>query len=635
MTRTNEVREITVEQQLGYLRSNRWLVPEFQRDFVWKLEDCEAFAASVLGGRPIGMVTVWKQAESSGLALEGLSLSSGKTSVPFGPTDLPMPHERWAILDGRQRSQAAAMVFGGLRPKSGRFAGRFFLDVRVDSSLPRVEFIRSSDIKKNGIEREDAAIEQGLVPLDFLSPLSLTPDGKQRGPTGFLMDCLRVITAQSVRGAANEISPSERENRLRRLNQSIDGFMRAKLAVYQVAEGYSLGEICEIFEKLNTTSVKVSTVDLIHSWLYGDTAQSSTPFNLREWIKETAADHSLADWISIADRPELTVQMVAACYLASADDPSRPPPRSVGRNEWSESIKNDDLLALPTAHWLTVAREAPKLAEYLIDFQRVVGNGQGRFSWKQCPYPSVAAIYVGLRWRLEHGPQLQFTREQLDRLFRAFFWRNALSGRYDQGMMTKFSEDLRELRSILDDCALHCAGAAWAGETDRRLRAIRDLEVKAFNEIERDVQECAYGAKESALLLPQRVACSTDIVTGAPLTRGQGAVETHHVFPRAWCVANNTGALREHLGRDDEADRVSAPVNLMPLSRKSNSQWRASNPGKIIADAGISFESRREACAAAFIDAQAFGYLEREAPLEFWRHRARAIAADLESRMQL
>jgi hypothetical protein len=107
------------------------------------------------------------------------------------------------------------------------------------------------------------------------------------------------------------------------------------------------------------------------------------------------------------------------------------------------------------------------------------------------------------------------------------------------------------------------------------------------------------------------------------------------VFPRAWCLANNTGLLREHLGKDDETDRVSAPVNLMPLSRKSNSQWRASNPGKVVADNGLSFDSRRDACVAAFIDTQAFGYLEREMPLEFWRHRARALATNLESRMQL
>jgi hypothetical protein len=635
MTRTNEVREITVEQQLGYLRSNRWLVPEFQRDFVWKLEDCESFAASILGGRPIGMVTVWKQAENSGLALEGLSLTSGKTRFPFGPVDLPMPHERLAILDGRQRSQAAAMVFGGLRPKTGRFAGRFFLDVRVDSSLPRVEFIRSSEIKRRGIEREDAAIEQGLIPLDSLSPQSTTADGKQRGPIGFLMDCAKVIREQSVAGAANPISVSEKENRERRLNQAIDGFMRAKLAVYQVAEGYSLGEICEIFEKLNTTSVKVSTVDLIHSWLYGDTSQAPNPFNLREWIKETAADHSLSDWISVADRPELTVQMVAACYLACADDPSRPAPRRVGRNEWSESIKNDDLLALPTSHWVAVAAKAPRFAGYLIDFQRVVGNGDGRFGWKQCPYPSVAAIYVGLRWRLDHGPQPQFKRDQLDRLFRAFFWRNSLSGRYDQGMMTKFADDLRALRKILDECALCDTDSAWVAEADRRLKAVRDLEVKPVNEIERDLQECAYGAMESALLLPQRVTCSVDLVTGASLQRGAGAIETHHVFPRAWCINNNTGQLRMHLGMDDPTDRVSAPVNLMPLSRKSNNEWRASNPAKVIADKGLSFESRREACIAAFIDTQAFDYLEREMPLEFWRHRARTMAMDLENRMRL
>jgi hypothetical protein len=124
-------------------------------------------------------------------------------------------------------------------------------------------------------------------------------------------------------------------------------------------------------------------------------------------------------------------------------------------------------------------------------------------------------------------------------------------------------------------------------------------------------------------------------VTDRPLARGGEAVEIHHVFPEAWCEANNAGDLRAHLGEDDENERVSAVVNLMPLSRKSNNAWRASDPAKVIADEALTYANRRAACDAALIDQEAFRYLGSKQPIQFWKHRARAIAQDLHSRMQL
>lgn len=631
MSRYNTVRDIKIEQHLEYLRTKRWLIPEFQRDFVWRVEDCEAFAASALSGRPIGMVTVWRQTEDSPLPLIGLHVGTRSQQVPFAPTDCPQPNERWAILDGRQRSQAAAMVFGGLRPQKGKFAGRFFFDATESSASPKVKFIKQGEVKKLGYQHDDSAIEAGMIPLDFLS----STRGREAGTTALIMRCHTVINRQGETGARIPLDEVEIAARIRRIGDMVDGLNSAKLAVYEVGAGYTLGEICEIFEKLNTTGTKVSTVDLIHSWLYGETNSEPSPLRLREWIDETGDLHGLGDWMSVADRPELAVQMVAACYIATKDVSGRPSPRRVGPAPYEDTIKTNDLLAIPTLHWKAVRDGSADLAIYLVDFQNVVGGHSGRFGFKQCPYPSVAAIYVGLRWWLAHAGEALCSRSDLDRLFKAFFWRNALSQRYDQGMMAKFADDLLHLRAILAQRHSMLAEADWIAFMDKKLGEMRGLEVKPMNALEEMVQISAYGALGSAMILPQLVACRSDFVTDRPLARGGEAVEIHHVFPDAWCHANNAGDLRVHFGEEDENERISAAVNLMPLSRKSNNGWRASDPAKIIADEGLTYANRQAVCDAAFIDQEAFRYLSSKQPLQFWRHRARAIAQDLQGRMQL
>src|ERR1035438_10360699 len=89
---------------------------------------------------------------------------------------------------------------------------------------------------------------------------------------------------QALKNASNYPQtklPSEREldRRDQVLKSAFQGLVGTKLAVYVVPETYHLSEICEIFETLNTTGTKVSTVDLIHSRLYADTDRKSTRLN--------------------------------------------------------------------------------------------------------------------------------------------------------------------------------------------------------------------------------------------------------------------------------------------------------------------------------------------------------------------
>ena len=57
------VTDTTVPTILDSLRKGEWLVPEFQREFVWSTEQVSGLVQSILEARPIGMVTLWEQAD--------------------------------------------------------------------------------------------------------------------------------------------------------------------------------------------------------------------------------------------------------------------------------------------------------------------------------------------------------------------------------------------------------------------------------------------------------------------------------------------------------------------------------------------------------------------------------------------
>ena len=70
--------------------------------------------------------------------------------------------------------------------------------------------------------------------------------------------------------------------------------------------------------------------------------------------------------------------------------------------------------------------------------------------------------------------------------------------------------------------------------------------------------------------------------------------EMHHIYPRAWCQNNRVGALAKILDEAKaERDWVNSISNMMPLSRKSNSAWKAQNPGSMLAEGQVTYDKVR------------------------------------------
>lgn len=108
-----------------------------------------------------------------------------------------------------------------------------------------------------------AAVAAGLFPLEVENPDSIFQQWMH------YIQCIRDKSFYNDNILPNE---AELERRNRILQEAFDGIIKTKIALYVVPPTYDLAEICDIFETLNTTGTKVSTVDLIHSNIYSDTA---------------------------------------------------------------------------------------------------------------------------------------------------------------------------------------------------------------------------------------------------------------------------------------------------------------------------------------------------------------------------
>ena len=630
-----KVESVGISQLLNFLRDSSWLVPSFQRDFVWSESDVVGLVNSVIEARPIGMATLWEQPDGSELSLESVSIpdSANPDAEPlarFSPIlAADRPKKFYAILDGRQRCTALAMAFGGLRAQDAKrkFSGRYFLDVAAKDDAARVVYLKETEITRRGLTSESVAIANGLFPLaSYESGEELFPQW---------MRYLQAIRNPANYAAGAIPEPAELDRRDAVLKQAFSGINKTLLAVYVVPQDYGLGDICEIFETLNTTGTKVSTVDLLHSWLYNDTLSSASPVMLREWIDELGQMDGAVGWSSKDGRPELVAQAVTACYLAL--DSEKPPPRRVGRRQVSsiKSVKAGDLLATPPQFWNQIIGQPERLASYFGEFQKVVADGA--FGLKDCPYPVSSVIFIALRWYMDSDPRFRahWAQTELSAIYRAFFWTNSLTSRYDQGFLTQSATDLRFLKEILYARAEYGSFGEWAGLAQAKLDSFmeRQLPTREYL-IDRLTDKRPAGAFGKALALPMIAGAQRDLLDPSVMLEypSEAGVELHHIYPRDWCKNNAAGELAKILNpRLADRNYCESLANMIPLSRESNQWWRSKVPSAALHEKAVTYDTSRSTLERAFVSEEAFSYVMdgQPKPKEFWHLRAERLADHL------
>jgi hypothetical protein len=621
-----KVGSVTIPELLSQLHSGRLVVPAFQREFVWTTSQIEELASSILRQRPIGLATLWEVAATSDgeaenvLGLENVSLPEDGPLAQFG--EPAVYGDRLAILDGRQRCTAIAMVFGTLQTKDGRRrgSGRFFFNLDEPDSERLVQFKSHADIEKHKLDAPASALRQGLMPLEIKPPT-----GDDWNPFVPWNAYVKLIATDEIYSSSDELSTEDRDRRIERIELAQVSLQKIQLATYTLPSSYDLSDICEIFETLNSTGVQVSTVDLIHTFIFQDTALATPgvePLSIRGWIKELGGTPGAVNWASSDEKPERVAQMVTAAYVGLE---SRPDARKLpgGRNPKVSSIKAPDLLRTPTAHWRVVASQTDEFAALIGAFQLAVAGNC--FPMKWCPYPAVASVYMGIAWSKSQenvAEDAGWSMGDLDSLIRAFFWRNALTGRYDQGFLTKVGTDIHDLRALLRRRVGFASSSAWLQKVEKDLQQLIGVELPTLSELQQWCTDASLiaGARRDAVRLLLWTNTTNDLVTQdlLPLP-GTGDVELHHLWPKKWLSDNKNGKLAAFLdeAKDEKRDVINCAANLVPLLAGSNKDWKAKNPGTVLLEHVGRFENCQSTMERAFINREIFGLLTRGAPADY------------------
>lgn len=624
-----DVTRMTIDQILAKLRVGEWQVPKFQREFVWTPEQVFGILNSIFKSRPVGLVTLWGQPQGSPhTSSEPITLRN----VEFRQFETN-PAVMKLVLDGRQRLTAMTMAFGGLREMDARrnYSGGWFLNLDADPDGEQfIVYKIPKQIESEHLNTKSVCLAKALIPLDDYKNLNVY-SGNVNNPEFYPKGTL----------PGSEI----RETRRSRLASFHERFLQFQIPVAELPDSVSLAEVCEIFDVLNTTGTKVSTFDLIHNLNF---AKTSGKFDLRALFEGCQDEYAHLSMLCDSGRQEFFCQLVTACYLSEAEPKARksveatkvktasPGDKPTTKtDDLIRSIKGGDLLETPTSFYETISKNLPKIDSYCSTLfsGEVLG---AKVALRELPYPVSVLLYLSLRWAQEKiaVKDQQFSISRLDRLFRAFFWSNALSGRYDQGFLTLFASDLKELRNLLMSTA-SLDDKSWA----MKCNAALDENFFTVQNKRRSKEELAAivaqgelrGAAKQALSVFLFGRVTVDLATGTALDRFSEdqaeKVQLHHIFPKDWC--KNNRADHKILQNNDAAPN--AYMNLVPLRAASNNLWKTKSPSTAIQDFSLSYAVHHQQIEAAFIDEHAFNILAQTTPDPegFWKRRSMLLADEL------
>jgi hypothetical protein len=366
--------------------------------------------------------------------------------------------------------------------------------------------------------------------------------------------------------------------------------------------------------------------------LFNDTVgDAGGPLLLREQIDALGELDGAVGWSSSKDRPELIAQFVAAAHVALDTKPV--PRKAGGKDTRITSVKSGDLLAIPSNFWRRIFENNASFASFIGGFQHAVAGGH--FGMVQCPYPASAAIYVGLRWfrEFDSSPAIHWEIDKLDRLFRAFFWRNVFQSRYDQGFLTQIGTDLRNMKDFLGEVSANTNPDVWKSNADMWLDETigpRPLLEDILNSVSDGNEKGAL--RRGALLLLYARASSDPVNPELNISVESGAMDLHHIYPKDWC-SNNAGGILKGLLNEDHAGRdwVNSAANLVPMHRRTNNEWRKMSPTTFLESNSVSFDANPDLWHRYFITRERFDALLQGASgvEKFWTQRAQAIAQEI------
>lgn len=507
-------------------QSGELCLPDFQRNFVWRRDEVADLLRSILRRYFIGSL---------------LLLRCDPQQPPFAPVVLrgakPIyqdPRPKLLALDGQQRltSLLYALTAPDLSLKDSTQRRWFYLDLRLlleDPYDDEIVFDRSGrEVAQENLFKPETQFERRILPCtnllrseDYLSwrddlddwLKDNDPDGHQLFRSEWRKAWTKAVTDfQSFEVPLVELPP---------VNES---------------DSESIGRVCAIFEKLNSTGVELSVYDLLTARLY------RSNIKLHELWSQACAEHKhLNDWSEgKADKNKFGVLVLRTLALLRGLDPK---PRILIDLK-PEGFEDD---------WRRAAAAMERALELV---QNIGQDGFGVFNRKWLPGFALLPILAALRMHIEQHNLGEGPRADL----RRWYWCNVFLERYSSAVESKSRKDYAEMIGYWTNVQPEPAVFA---ETRIRIGA-EGYTVR--------------GSASYASAVYSGVFCLLALRGARDWKRGETIdlqeLQDHHIFPRAYLRRHGISAQR----------RINSIVNRTLISDQTNGLIKDKAPAEYVSD---------------------------------------------------
>jgi len=222
---------LKITEVIDRLQKDEFLIPTFQRDFVWRPENIRKLWESIYRFYPIGSLLYW---ETDSYLHTHRKL--GGFAFPHDEDTVKKFKEWKYILDGQQRATSLLVSFLGGK---GRVEDNEHFDYTMSFDATKGQFFFAGEL----------ADPKKAVDARFLVRLRDVP----KWPFSFYKEI------SAVPGFNSTI-----EHNLQQLSKIFTDY---KIAVVRI-KGVEVSEVCEIFERINQEGKKLHPVDIIVARTY-------------------------------------------------------------------------------------------------------------------------------------------------------------------------------------------------------------------------------------------------------------------------------------------------------------------------------------------------------------------------------
>ena len=553
-------------------RKGTLVLPQFQRNFVWSRDDVTGLLESILEGHFIGTF---------------LLLRTDAESVPFGlrpieGVDLAASQLRpdAMILDGQQRITSLHYAFSAppIPLRWTKYPYRFFLDLRklTEEDLDTAVFSERTDSVSDLLE-EQSQFERLIVPLTVVEHWN----DWQRRYERWLADRDR------------EAYFSQYFDRDKPVWDDIIGRMRGfQVPTIEIPrippdDPDRLGEVCAIFEKMNSTGVRLSAYDLVTARMYRFRQDGGKPIDVHGLWEDSVAEYACLAEFSEGQPDQFGVYVLRTIALLRGLD-----------------AKSKTLITLSPDRFVEHWKQAVAATEAALKRMKSTNeDGFGVFDLKWLPYGTMVTPLAALL-HIIHAEHLGHHAYDL---LKRWYWSSVFLERYAGAVESTIYRDYQDLKASFKDPTVRPAALVEA--------QARIVENEAYTL--RDVSRL--NATYRGVMCLVAIRGAQDLAAGDAIEFHE--LDDHHLFPQAFLRR----LPAERRPRDPEVNCV---VNRTLISAATNRRISRSRPSQYLGKV-LPAGREEQVLATHFVDSAALEAMRRDDFHGFLEARERTLLAEI------